>query len=80
MIEFADEKEIYVLKVNGTAIGRRTTDRFFFSNTFMELRLDPGDTIVVPEKIDKIAWLREVKDIVQILFHLAVTTSIVVGL
>jgi len=76
----ADKGEMYILKADGTAVSRRITDRFFFSNTFMGLHLDPGDTIVVPEDIDHIAWLRMFKDIVHILFEVAVTTSVVVRL
>jgi len=76
----ADKGEMYVLKVDGTAMSRRMTDSFLFSRNFMKLHLDPGDTIVVPEDLDKIAWLREIKDIVQILFQLAVTTSVVIRL
>jgi len=40
--------------------------------------LDPGDTIVIPEKIEKIAWLREIKDITQILYQLAVTAGVLI--
>jgi hypothetical protein len=76
----ADKGEMYILKADGTAVSRRITDRFFFSNTFMGPHLDPGDTIVVPEDIDHIAWLRMFKDIVHILFEVAVTTSVVVRL
>ncbi|MFV2082176.1 MAG: SLBB domain-containing protein [bacterium] len=68
----ANKKEIYVLKVDGTAISMRET------SNFMRKRLDPGDTIVVPEKIDKVAWLRNVKDITQILYQIAVTAAVVV--
>ncbi len=76
----ADEDEMYILKVDGTAVSRRLTDRFFFSSTFANLELDPGDTIVVPEKIDRIPWLREFKDIVQILYQMAVTAAVVINI
>ena len=38
-------------------------------------QIEPGDTIVVPEKVDHIAWLREIKDITQIMMQLAVTAG-----
>jgi protein involved in polysaccharide export with SLBB domain len=72
MTKNADEDEIYILKVDGTAISKRTV------RGFMSSRLDPGDTIVVPEKIEKIAWLREVKDITQILYQIAVTAGVII--
>jgi len=35
---------------------------------------------VVPEKLDRIAWLRETKDITQILFQIAVAAGVVVAI
>ena len=38
--------------------------------------IEPGDTIIVPEKVDRIAWLREIKDITRILMNTAVTAGV----
>ena len=38
--------------------------------------LEPGDTIVVPEKIERIAWLRNIKDISTILMNIAVIAGV----
>lgn len=70
----ADKSEIYLLKVDGTAISKKV-GRGFMSN---EMVLDPGDTIVIPEKVEKIAWLREIKDITQILYQIAVTAGVLI--
>ncbi|MBW2127575.1 MAG: hypothetical protein JRH08_18470 [Deltaproteobacteria bacterium] len=40
---------------------------------FESLRLDPGDTIIVPRKVEKYPWLRVTKDITEILYRIAVT-------
>ena len=37
-----------------------------------------GDSIVVPEQFDRIAWLREIKDITQIIFQIAVTAGVLI--
>jgi len=86
----ADEDEVYVLKVDGTAISKRMNSGSWISNkwdpesekwvsgSFMSSRLDPGDTIVVPEKLETIAWLREVKDMTQILYQIAVTAGVLI--
>ena len=42
--------------------------------------VEPGDTIVVPEKVERIAWLREIKDITQIIANLAVSAGVVKAL
>jgi hypothetical protein len=72
MTRDADKKEVYVLKVDGTAVSKRE------HRGLMSMKLDPGDTIVVPEEIEKIAWMREIKDITQILYQIAVTTAVLI--
>ncbi|MBI1911095.1 MAG: SLBB domain-containing protein [Deltaproteobacteria bacterium] len=81
----AEKKDIYVLKVDGTALGYSSgwsgikwdsSLKSWTTNSLMAQRLDPGDTIVVPEKLDKIAWLKETKDLTQILYQIAVTAGV----
>lgn len=72
----ADTREMYILKVNGTAVSKRSSSGWL--GGFDSKRLDPGDTIVVPEKIEKVVWLREVKDITQILYQIAVTAGVLI--
>jgi polysaccharide biosynthesis/export protein len=43
-------------------------------------QIEPGDVIVVPEKISQIAWLREIRDITQILMNTAVVAATVIKL
>ena len=83
--EFADKDRVYILKVNGSAVQPKESGLFLFSKTAYTTRdgkplLEPGDSIVVPEKLDRIAWLRETKDITQILFQIAVAAGVVVAI
>ncbi len=84
---YADEDNIYVLKVDGTA--RKLTSGFLSwnsSQTRWEMsafgeeikEIEPGDAIVVPEKLERIAWLRETKDFTQILYQIAVTAGVLI--
>jgi polysaccharide export outer membrane protein len=84
---YADEDNVYVLKVDGSA--RKLASGFVTWNSgksrwevsaFGEKvkEIEPGDTIIVPEKLEHIAWLREVKDITQILMQMAVTAGVVI--
>jgi protein involved in polysaccharide export with SLBB domain len=86
---FADPDNTYVLKVDGSA--RRLSSGLFSWNDpgarwevggFSERipAIEPGDTIIVPEKLDRIAWMRDVKDITQILMQMAVTAAVVIEL
>jgi len=79
---YADTKNMFILKVDGSAI--KIPNRFITwssENARWELTafgeerrmLEPGDTIVVPEKIEAIAWMRGLRDITQILMQMAIT-------
>ncbi|RJR33280.1 MAG: polysaccharide export protein [Deltaproteobacteria bacterium] len=74
----ADVRYIYVIKANGSALSGR--GGIFFSG-ISSARLDPGDTIVVPENFERVAWLKTVKDLTSILANVALTAGVVlVGL
>lgn len=66
--EEADKKEIFILRADGSIVGNATAGWFGSING---LKLMPGDTIVVPEKMDKENnrnfVMRQFKDITQIL-------------
>ena len=86
---YADASNVYILKVDGGA--RRLSKNFIgwnSSRSRWEMTaygsgvkdIEPGDTIVVPEKIERIAWLREIKDITQILMNIAVVAGVTIKL
>lgn len=77
MTDEAEEGELYILKVDGSAVSKKA-ERGFFSGGLLSSNLHPGDTIVVPEKIERVSWLKEVKDVTQILFQIAATAGIII--
>jgi polysaccharide biosynthesis/export protein len=76
--EHADKNKTYVIKVNGSAV--RLSDGFlgFSRNRIGSRDLEPGDSIIVPEKIESVKWLKETKDITQILYQIAVTAGVLI--
>jgi hypothetical protein len=42
--------------------------------------VDPGDSIVVPEKLVETRLMKDAKDITQIMFQIAVTTGVLIAL
>ena len=68
----ADKGNTYILQANGTA--NKTGGSFL---SFGE-RLKSGDTIVVPEQLERVAWMRNIKDITQILFQIAVAAGVLI--
>lgn len=88
--ENADTKRIYLVKADGSVISR-TQESFFgwrwdadtsrwVSGGFMATPINPGDTILVPERYERIYWTREIKDWTQIIFQIAVTTGVLIAL
>jgi polysaccharide export outer membrane protein len=82
---YADTDNTFVLKVDGSARKLSKSflnwgasrERWELAGFGEELKsIEPGDTIIVPEKVDRIAWLREIKDFTQILMNTAVTAGV----
>ncbi len=77
--ENADKKNVYILKANGRAIkpkGAPIWDRAAHQWAVGYGQVEPGDTIVVPDKLDKVPWMKHIKDIAQILFQIGTTAGI----
>lgn len=68
----ADRGYLYVIKANGSSL----SNQGLFSRSINSMRLDPGDSIIVPENVEKIAWLKEFKDIATIIGNLAMLAGI----
>jgi protein involved in polysaccharide export with SLBB domain len=84
---YADTDNVYIMKVDGSAIkvggGKISWNPFASRWEFTAFgerakELEPGDTIVVPEKLTRIAWMREIKDITQILMQMTLTAGTVI--
>ena len=86
----ADKKHISVIKADGSvvSIAQNNPDAVYWDSEghqwnfggFMGIRLNPGDTIVVPRKIDKFLWLQTTKDLTTILFQAALAAGVIIAL
>jgi protein involved in polysaccharide export with SLBB domain len=72
-----EEAEMYLVKVDGTVYSKKQSSSFLFYDGFLSRTVDSGDTIVVPQKIERVAWLRDIKDITTILANLAISAGTV---
>jgi protein involved in polysaccharide export with SLBB domain len=87
--ENADADKTYVIKVNGSAVSSDKIKPGLFgwnSEAYRwevggpsRAKLQPGDTIIVPEKVDRLALMRDVKDVTQILFQIAVAAGVIIA-
>jgi len=73
--QIADTKAIYVIKVDGSAMSRQGFS--FLGSGVRGANLNPGDTIVVPEQLERVSWLKEIKDITTIISQIALTAGVV---
>lgn len=73
----AEQGDTYVIKADGRVVSRQMTSSFFGFGGFMSMELTSGDTLVAPQKLDRVAWIRELKDITSILANIALTAGIV---
>jgi polysaccharide export outer membrane protein len=82
----ADKKQVYIVKADGTVTSKRQEKLGLFNwdtqkkrwrfGSFNSIKLDPGDTIIVPKKIEKVGWLKYAKDVTGILYEIAVAAGV----
>jgi protein involved in polysaccharide export with SLBB domain len=78
----ADAGSAFVIRANGSVVSaRQTTAGWFSSDRLAGLAAEPGDTIFVPEEMDKTTWMQHAKDWTQLLaqFALGVAAIQVLG-
>ena len=68
---FGDLDSLYVIKADGSVIGKRQSGWFGLLASQSIKDIQPGDTIVVPENIDRYRFTRELKDWSQIIYQMA---------
>jgi protein involved in polysaccharide export with SLBB domain len=84
--EDADKKHIFVVKADGSVVTKETMREdlrgipgWFFGGDFLDTKVEPGDSIVVPEKLVFTRLMKDIKDITQILFQIAVSAGVVIA-
>jgi polysaccharide export outer membrane protein len=85
----AEEDEIYVIKADGTVISKTqksksglswdSEGRRWVSGGFMASKIEPGDTVLVPTKITRFVWKKELMDWTTILFQIAVSAGVIIA-
>jgi protein involved in polysaccharide export with SLBB domain len=85
----ADKDQIYLVKANGTVISKSQEGFWGMANwdaenhrwalgSFENTRVNAGDTIIVPKKVEKYPWLRVVKSVTEIMYHIAVAAGVII--
>lgn len=73
--QIANRKEIFVIRANGSVVGRRSGE--WYDRDVLAVRLDPGDVVVVPQKIigASLFW-RNLLSTAQIAASIAITAAV----
>ncbi|MEW5802061.1 MAG: SLBB domain-containing protein [bacterium] len=86
----AEEENIYIIKVDGSIVGKNCTYQFinlhwneeeksFISGATSAICLEPGDTVIVPPKIKSLALKRNVLDWSQIFYQTALGAGVIIS-
>ena len=84
----AEEDDMYIVQADGSVASRQQGRFGFIWNdeaeswqfgSFLSKTLQPGDTLVVPQKLERTAWMREIKDITTILSQIALTAGVLIA-
>ena len=85
-----EEKDMYIIKADGSVFSKHQSSfglkwnddsRSWSFGSFDATYMAAGDTLVVPQKLDRIAWIREIKDITTIISQIALTAgTVLIGL
>jgi len=66
----ADKDSIFMLRANGSVVSARQGSSFWHSSSdFGSTVVQPGDTIFVPEQVNKSTFVQDAKDWTQILYQ-----------
>ncbi len=73
--DIANRKEIFIVRANGLVVGRRSGE--WYGGGVLSTKLDPGDVIVIPQKIigDSLFW-RNLLTVAQITSSIAITAAV----
>ncbi len=75
----ANSKEIFVIRANGSVVGRRSGE--WYGDSVLDTKMEPGDVVVVPQKIigGSMFW-RNMLATAQVLSSIAITANLAGGL
>jgi protein involved in polysaccharide export with SLBB domain len=65
----ADAESAFVIRANGGVVSGQQSEGWFFKNTIDNVPAEPGDTIFVPEEMNKTTFLQAAKEWTQILYQ-----------
>lgn len=86
----ADDDQIYLVRADGSVMSKSqegflglaswdTGNQRWTMGGFDSVKVYPGDTIIVPKKLEQYPWLRITKDITQTLYQIAASAGVIIA-
>ena len=81
----ANESEIYLIRADGTTISRlqgrswNTEGNGWFTPSFMNIKAEPGDTILVPKRVIILDYLKYADQVTRTIANVAATVAVIFG-
>jgi len=81
----AEKDEMYIIRADGSVLSKSQSGSSYSwdpetnrwtTGSFSSAEMYPGDSVLVPRKLVKIHWIKEAKDITQIMFQIAVVVGV----
>lgn len=72
--DVANRKEIFVIRANGTVVGRRSVT--WYTGNVLSTKLNPGDVIVVPQRVIGSLFWRNLLTVAQLSSSIAITAAV----
>jgi len=72
-----DVDEMYLVKADGTVFSKNQANSLKFYKCFFSPPVESVNSIIVPQKLEKSAWLRDMKDITTIISQIALSAGTV---
>ncbi len=76
MTESADKNNIYVVRANGSVVSNQFVKSNFWWKDIHDVKLNAGDVVVVPRRLKFPSYMRDIKDVTQILYQIATTFAV----
>jgi len=73
----ADAKSAFVIRANGSVVSGRQQRGWFGGGGIENVPTQPGDTIFVPDEVNRTTWMQDLKDWSQIIYQLGLGAAAV---
>ncbi len=73
----ADARGVFVIRANGSVVSSRQRRTWFGGGSIEGVQAQAGDTIFVPDEVNRTTWVQDLKDISQIFYQLGLGAAAV---